>query len=78
MPMTHERLRRTAFEANMELAASGLVMGTFGNLSVADRAAGIFAIKPSGVSYETLSADRNRGPLTRERRGDRRFAAPVI
>ena len=57
MPMTHEQLRRTAFEANMELAASGLVMGTFGNLSVADRAAGIFAIKPSGVAYETLSAD---------------------
>ena len=57
MPMTHEQLRRTAFEANMELAASGLVMGTFGNLSVADRAAGVFAIKPSGVSYETLSAD---------------------
>ena len=75
MPMTHEQLRRTAFEANMELAASGLVMGTFGNLSVADRAAGVFAIKPSGVAYEALSPDADRGRLTRERRGDRRLAA---
>ena len=33
----------------MELASSGLVMGTFGNLSVADARAGVFAIKPSGV-----------------------------
>ncbi len=56
--MTHEQLRRTAFEANMELAASGLVMGTFGNLSVADRAAGVFAIKPSGVSYDALSPEQ--------------------
>ena len=41
-------------------------------------AAGVFAIKPSGVAYETLSPDRHRRPLTRDRRGDRQFAAPVI
>lgn len=39
----------------MELASSGLVMGTFGNLSAVDRAAGIFAIKPSGVPYDQLT-----------------------
>jgi L-ribulose-5-phosphate 4-epimerase len=39
----------------MALASSGLVMGTFGNLSAADRAAGVFAIKPSGVAYDALT-----------------------
>ena len=55
--MTRMALCRAAYEANMTLAASGLVLGTFGNLSVADRGAGLFAIKPSGVPYERLSAD---------------------
>jgi L-ribulose-5-phosphate 4-epimerase len=50
-------LREAAYRANMELAASGLVMGTFGNLSVVDRAAGVFAIKPSGVPYDELTPD---------------------
>ena len=49
-----EALRQTAYDANMELAASGLVMGTFGNLSAADHALGVFCIKPSGVPYERL------------------------
>jgi L-ribulose-5-phosphate 4-epimerase len=44
--------------ANLDLADSGLVMGTFGNLSVVDRAAGVFAIKPSGVPYDQLTPDR--------------------
>jgi L-ribulose-5-phosphate 4-epimerase len=39
----------------MDLAASGLVMGTFGNVSGVDREAGLFVIKPSGVPYETLT-----------------------
>ena len=54
--MTHDALRQIAWDANMELAASGLVMGTFGNLSIADRAAGVFAIKPSGIAYDRLAA----------------------
>lgn len=54
--MTYDALRRIAYDANMELAGSGLVIGTFGNLSAADRAAGAFAIKPSGVPYESLTA----------------------
>jgi L-ribulose-5-phosphate 4-epimerase len=48
-------LQRVVLDANLELAASGLVMGTFGNLSAVDRAAGVFAIKPSGVPYEQLT-----------------------
>ena len=55
--MTYPELRDAAYAANMQLASSGLVMGTFGNLSVIDRSAGVFAIKPSGVPYERLSAD---------------------
>ena len=54
-PLSYDALRRTAYEANMELSSSGLVMGTFGNLSAADRGAGVFAIKPSGVPYDTLT-----------------------
>ncbi len=50
-----ESLRDLAYRANMELAASGLVMGTFGNVSAVDRAAGLFAIKPSGVAYDQLT-----------------------
>jgi len=50
-------LRETVYRANIELASSGLVMGTFGNLSAIDRAAGVIAIKPSGVAYDRLTAD---------------------
>jgi L-ribulose-5-phosphate 4-epimerase len=53
--MTIDRLRDTVCRANLELAASGLVFGTFGNLSVVDRQAGVFAIKPSGVPYRELT-----------------------
>jgi L-ribulose-5-phosphate 4-epimerase len=56
--MTHAGLRRLAYEANMELASSGLVMGTFGNLSIADRNAGLMAIKPSGVRYDVLTSEQ--------------------
>lgn len=39
----------------MQLPKLGLVLFTFGNVSAADRAEGVFAIKPSGVPYEELS-----------------------
>jgi L-ribulose-5-phosphate 4-epimerase len=48
-------LRDRVCRANMDLAASGLVMGTFGNLSAIDRKAGLFVIKPSGVPYDALT-----------------------
>ena len=51
-------LRERACRANLELASTGLVMGTFGNLSIADRDAGVFAIKPSGVPYHDLRPDK--------------------
>ena len=51
-------IRQAALEANRQLPALGLVIFTFGNVSVADRKAGIFAIKPSGVPYDSLSAEK--------------------
>lgn len=48
-------LRELVYRANQKLAASGLVLGTFGNVSAVDRKAGVFMIKPSGVPYEKLT-----------------------
>ncbi len=48
-------LRVRAHEANQRLAESGLVMGTFGNVSEIDRIEGVMAIKPSGVPYDELT-----------------------
>ena len=53
--MTADALRHLVHRANRELAESGLVIGTFGNVSGLDRASGVFAIKPSGVPYEELT-----------------------
>jgi len=52
--MKYAALREMAYEANMALARSGLVIMTWGNVSQADREAGMFAIKPSGVAYDKL------------------------
>jgi L-ribulose-5-phosphate 4-epimerase len=48
-------IREECCEANRALGASGLVDLTFGNVSVLDRDAGVFAIKPSGVDYSQLT-----------------------
>ena len=50
-----EQLKELVCRANKDLAASGLIIQTFGNVSGVDRAAGIMAIKPSGVAYEDLA-----------------------
>ncbi|MDP4252336.1 MAG: class II aldolase/adducin family protein, partial [Bacteroidota bacterium] len=51
----YQTIREEAFDANRRLPELGLVIFTFGNVSVADRASGVFAIKPSGIPYEALS-----------------------
>lgn len=53
--MQASELRDIVYRANCKLAETGLVLGTFGNVSAVDRAAGIFVIKPSGVPYEALT-----------------------
>jgi len=50
-----DSIREECCDANLALPATGLVDLTFGNVSVCDRAAGVFAIKPSGVPYEKLT-----------------------
>jgi L-ribulose-5-phosphate 4-epimerase len=52
----YQHIQQEAYEANMQLPQLGLVLFTFGNVSAADRSLGMFAIKPSGVPYEKLSA----------------------
>jgi L-ribulose-5-phosphate 4-epimerase len=52
---SYAQIRQSAYDANMQLPKMGLVIFTFGNVSVADRNAGVFAIKPSGVPYENLN-----------------------
>lgn len=54
----YQHIRQEAFEANMQLPSLGLVIFTFGNVSAADRALGVFAIKPSGVAYDQLTPDK--------------------
>ena len=51
----YEHIQQEAYEANMQLPKLGLVLFTFGNVSAADRALGVFAIKPSGVPYDELT-----------------------
>ena len=53
----YRSLKEEAWEANMELPKRNVVIYTFGNVSALDRDRGMFAIKPSGVPYETLKAD---------------------
>ncbi len=52
-----KQLKEECYEANMELPKLDLVIYTFGNVSAVDRANGVFAIKPSGVPYETLQPE---------------------
>lgn len=57
MSSKYTELKQECYQANMELNALGLVIYTFGNVSAVDRNKGVFAIKPSGVSYETLKPE---------------------
>jgi L-ribulose-5-phosphate 4-epimerase len=54
----YTQLKQEAYDANMQLPKLGLVLFTFGNVSVADRNLNVFAIKPSGVAYEALSPEK--------------------
>jgi L-ribulose-5-phosphate 4-epimerase len=54
----YAHIKQEAYEANMQLPKLGLVLFTFGNVSAADRNLGVFAIKPSGVPYENLAAEK--------------------
>jgi L-ribulose-5-phosphate 4-epimerase len=50
----YKTIKENAWQANMELSRSGLVLHTFGNVSALDQDLGVYAIKPSGVLYKNL------------------------
>lgn len=51
-------LKRNVWQMNLELPRNGLVAWTSGNVSGRDESTGLVVIKPSGLRYETLSADK--------------------
>ena len=51
-------IQEAACTANKQLPKLGLVLFTFGNVSAADRELGVFAIKPSGISYDKLTPEK--------------------
>jgi len=50
----YEDLKKQVKKANQELAESGLVKFTFGNLSLIDNSKRFVVIKPSGIHYKSL------------------------
>jgi len=54
----YQQIKQAAYDANMQLPQLGLVLFTFGNVSVADHSKKVFAIKPSGVPYEDLTPEK--------------------
>lgn len=52
-----EELKQKVFEANLQLVKYNLVVLTWGNVSAIDRESGLFVIKPSGVPYDTMTAE---------------------
>ncbi|HBK27245.1 MAG TPA: L-ribulose-5-phosphate 4-epimerase [Dialister sp.] len=52
-----EELKHQVCAANLELAARGVVIYTWGNVSGIDRETGLVVIKPSGVPYEGMKPD---------------------
>lgn len=51
-----EKLKEEVFRANLDLVRHGLVIMTWGNVSGIDRESGLMVIKPSGVSYDRMTA----------------------
>ena len=52
-----EALKKQVLEANLLLPKYGMVTFTWGNVSGIDRETGLVVIKPSGVSYDSMTAD---------------------
>lgn len=52
-----ENLKQSVFEANIDLVRHGLVVLTWGNVSAIDRETNLVVIKPSGVSYDTMTVE---------------------
>lgn len=55
--MNYRELKERVCAANKEINRVQLAILTWGNASEVDRAAGVFAIKPSGVDYDEMTPD---------------------
>jgi len=53
----YDDIKKRVYDANIELVKRNLVIYTWGNVSEIDREKGIVVIKPSGVKYETMTAN---------------------
>ncbi len=54
----HDELKEKVCQANILLQKYKLVIFSWGNISGIDRESGIVAIKPSGVAYDDLTAEK--------------------
>lgn len=54
----HDELREKVCQANIELKRQRLAICSWGNVSGIDRESGIVAIKPSGIAYDELTAEK--------------------
>jgi len=52
-----EELKEKVLKANLALKTNGLITLTWGNASQIDREKGLIVIKPSGISYDNMTAD---------------------
>jgi L-ribulose-5-phosphate 4-epimerase len=52
-----DRLKKIVYRANLDLVSKGLVIHTWGNVSGKDFKSGLIVIKPSGVSYESMTPE---------------------
>ena len=52
-----EQLKQQVCKANLDLVKNGLVLFTWGNVSGIDREKGLVVIKPSGVSYASMTPE---------------------
>ena len=52
-----EELKKSVYDANLELVRQKLVLYTWGNVSGIDRGSGLLVIKPSGVSYDDMKPE---------------------
>ena len=52
-----ENIKQQVYEANVRLKREGLITLTWGNVSQIGRESGLVVIKPSGISYDTMTPD---------------------
>lgn len=52
-----ENIKKQVLNANLALKSNGLITLTWGNASQIDREKGLIVIKPSGVSYDSMTAE---------------------